>query len=587
MRASVSIRFRRFLAPLFALAFAATAHPQIARAAGSGITLSADSVRFFSDTYLLTAEGHVDLKMPDGTHLTGEAFTMDLRLNRFNIAGDVTLDNGATHLHGAGFADFLDFKRQYFLPVGAKPDRWTFLDADYTKPLLGRQQPGDAFELADPGAERPYNRTHYATIYPRTGVEFGAGSALVLLPLPAALPVTSYYVNYSSNPNFQQNGFSGGDYDATLPLYGNEHAIFAAHFRHDPLNRYYLSFDQHFVYGKSWAVVSVNPATVAQKQYNLIGVKQISPNVQVRGFEQFNTYQPGVLVFGSSRTAGNYANLQVTGALTRSFLQLNADQFNTSLIDQTYTPYDWHPADIKLSWIGTDKHLGGPYSPFNFSLRSSYGENYNGYGIGTFVNTPYKAIYDTQLAFRVYVANPVHIVKGQPFYLNASYDKSRDYYSLPHHLDQTDESISVSYAPTNVRNKLNAFVNYQIQNYGDFYGPFQNTAYAPAALGGYYSQDILAQLGAINYNGFATSRSVLGSMIYKASSATTLIASMQERHDYPVPVPDIYGFAPLTATVGFRSRVLPNILVDIRRSYYFNFSHQFGWQPQFSIQVSN
>ena len=64
----------------------------------------------------------------NGFTVTGDAFSMDLKLNRFMVAGHVTLHDATGTVKGAAIADFLDFRRIYFVPVTGEPDRWTFLD---------------------------------------------------------------------------------------------------------------------------------------------------------------------------------------------------------------------------------------------------------------------------------------------------------------------------------------------------------------------------------------------------------------------------------------------------------------------------
>ena len=61
--------------------------------------------------------------------ITGNTFYLDIRLNRFIVAGNVTLQRGDVSVQGAAFTEYLDFDRAYFLPVGNEPDRWTYAKA--------------------------------------------------------------------------------------------------------------------------------------------------------------------------------------------------------------------------------------------------------------------------------------------------------------------------------------------------------------------------------------------------------------------------------------------------------------------------
>ena len=63
-----------------------------ARAQSAPITLlylNAKSINFYYDRFLLEADGNVRLRTSDGFTVTGDAFSMDLKLNRFMVAGHV------------------------------------------------------------------------------------------------------------------------------------------------------------------------------------------------------------------------------------------------------------------------------------------------------------------------------------------------------------------------------------------------------------------------------------------------------------------------------------------------------------------
>ena len=76
---------------------------------------NADRVVYYSNRYIVTGEGHVRVRLSDGTMLTSELFSMDLKLNRYLLAGDVHIDGDGVHEVGAGFAGYPDFDRSYFL----------------------------------------------------------------------------------------------------------------------------------------------------------------------------------------------------------------------------------------------------------------------------------------------------------------------------------------------------------------------------------------------------------------------------------------------------------------------------------------
>ena len=109
------------------------------------LRLRADHIEFYYDRYLIEADGHVQVQTSNGMTISGDTFSMDLRLNRFLVASHLHLRSRGGNLDGAAIADLLDFNRIYFVPVISKPDRWTYENSDFTHPLKGRQMPGDVF----------------------------------------------------------------------------------------------------------------------------------------------------------------------------------------------------------------------------------------------------------------------------------------------------------------------------------------------------------------------------------------------------------------------------------------------------------
>src|ERR1700729_3901324 len=97
--------------------------------------LKATRLDFYYNRFLIEGDGNVRLRTSDGFTVTGDAFSMDLKLNRFLVAGHVTLQYGNQRVSGAAISDFLDFNRIYFVPVTSEPDRWTFLNGDLTHPV--------------------------------------------------------------------------------------------------------------------------------------------------------------------------------------------------------------------------------------------------------------------------------------------------------------------------------------------------------------------------------------------------------------------------------------------------------------------
>ena len=56
-------------------------------------------------------------------------------------------------------------------------------------------------------------------------------------------------------------------------------------------------------------------------------------------------------------------------------------------------------------------------------------------------------------------------------------------------------------------------------------------------------------------------------------------------YDTPAPVPGAYGQPPVQLVGDLRLRLSKQVLIDLNRSYYFNFANE-RWTPQFVIQFS-
>src|ERR1700722_16418162 len=284
------------------------------------IELRANVVDFYSNRYILTADGNVRARLTDGTMVTGDTFSMDLKLNRFMIAGNVHLDGPNIHQVGAAFAGFPDIARDYMVTEGNVPDRFTYYGLNFTDPHPGRQQPGDAFYFPDLSNDKPYIISNSATIFLKNNLEFPIGARINVLGVYILTP--GYVVNYSSNPNFYQNGFSGATFDIGIPFNGPAGGIPAPHIRYDSFRGLYTAFDQHFVHNQDYAVLSVDPLTQNQRQYNAIFYKRVSPDVEARFFFQLSALSQGL---NEPVTASSYANFAVNTRIGKYAVGLNTD----------------------------------------------------------------------------------------------------------------------------------------------------------------------------------------------------------------------------------------------------------------------
>ena len=563
----------------------------------SSLDVTADAVDFFSNRFIATADGHVRVRLSDGTVVSGETFTMDLKLNRYLVAGDVHLDGPTIHQAGAAFAGYPDLDRSYFLPAtGSTPDRMTFTGIDWTHPDTHREQPGDAFFFPDLTGERPYIKARGARIVPRTNVLFDQPSvytAGVYIPLPR------YVVTFSPNSHFFENAFAGARFDIGVPFNGSAHSLTALHVRNDAINGTYLAFDQHFVWDQDWIAFGVDPLTQEQRQYNLLGYKRWSPKLESRLFLQESAAQAGIINRPSN--AAGFAQLLLSAGLRGSNITYTQDNYYQYLLGLPHGitdlnaprgDYDprWkeHPMDANLAFTGGQTPLVRGATPLYVRPRAAIGLAHDIYGEGGYPNEqpgPPTAWYHYIGAS--FYTPPIRL--GKELSLTALYDRQRTFFSLPHQVDHGDLRFTLAGArlPQHVR----YYVAYEVKQTADYWGAQQLAAYPPGTAGcsGPSTDFCVNQFGTFSgqnaFRGLATSRGYTSSLIYTPTQFFELNLMLSRFYDTPAPVPGVYGQPPWQLAADMRVRISRQILLDVTRSYYFNFANE-RWTPQFGIQFS-
>ena len=561
---------RQVIIVAVALALTLTAGLRPAAAATRTVDLNATAVRYFSNRFIVTADGNVRAKLSDGTIITGATFSMDLKLNRFVIAGGVHVVGPGIDQRGAAWAGYPDLDESFFLPAFSEPDRWTIFGSDYAHPQKGRVQPGDAFFLPDLSNDRAFIRANAATIIPRQMVQFSPGS---ILALGVYVPIPGYDLVFSANPNFVQNAFAGAISDVGLPYHGSSTSVSAFHVRYDTLRGAYLAFDQHFVWDKDYVVLSADPLNRPQRQYNAIGFKKWSPHFETRIFEQESVYQH---VISKPDVATLFSNVQATVGANRTSFTVNVNQFNTSLIpydaQHDFNPLsDQHPFEFQAGLLHANTTIQG--TPLQFSYRLGVGMAHNSYNVATFgaQQTPITSLWYNVAGFTL--VSPNYKIPGG-ININAAFDRSRTHYSLPFYQDNASTTIS---ANKSYSTKLNFSLNYNVSNSGLYYGARQ--------LEFFPRNDIAADPGFAAFRGLITSRALTGGFVFTSTSDFALNLQARREWDTPMQVPFVYGAPPYSLSGDLRVRLSQHVLVDVGRSYFFNFANQ-RFSPQTTVQFA-
>jgi hypothetical protein len=143
---------------------------------------------------------------------------------------------------------------------------------------------------------------------------------------------------------------------------------------------------------------------------------------------------------------------------------------------------------------------------------------------------------------------------------------------------------------------LNAYVSYDVNNTGDYYreGGYEPPA-TPPIIDGVPVDSILA------FRGVSTLRTASIGTTYTASPNLITTVTYQHHQDFPVPYPGLFPLPPLNnigqpqytnylgqppnqITGEVRFLALPHVVIDMTRSYYFNYGN-LRWTPQTSVQV--
>lgn len=591
--------------------------------------LTAKRLDFYYDRFLLEGDGDVRLRTSDGFTVTGDTFTMDLKLNRYMVAGHVTMHDSTGTVSGAAISDFLDFRRIYFVPVTTAPDRWTFLDGDLAHPVKGRVMPDDAF-FFPVITQKPTISAGGAVIDTKTYIRFIKSQRYIG---GAPLPLGTDVVNFSSNQFFAQNTLSGASVDFTWTIAGSPNALTALHLRYDPTYHTYLSVEQHFVGDHEYAVVSVNPATRAEKWWNLLLYEKLGSRFQIQTFTQFYTQQSFLT---EPRAAQQTTFINATYAFPHSYVQATSQITNYNVLGpgslEVPNPIGGnlsHPTQVQLTAtsfqnkignlpiyeqifegygfnhdsVGADQYLNGSPGhgpPIPIPGLQAYGApcpNQHGAKITTYFCPVYTTIWNTDLGVNFFT--PALKLNNPPspyetYYFNASYTKAYQWNSLPHWISGDTENFSIS---RQFNRALHTYVGYQIQNIGDHY---INGGYLPCQPAGTF----YCPLSFTSFRGVSTLRTTSVGINDVPNPEFNFSLLVRHHVDFPIPVPGVFapppnniigqplyswylGQPPYDATGDVRFVVFPHALLDVSRTLYWYgnpYRTQF-WQPSFVVQL--
>ncbi len=540
------------------------------------ITVSAARVEYFGDAATIQARGGVRVTLPGGVSVEGDAFSMDLSLHRFLVVGHVRLFTPVGEMDGAAYADFMPFRREYFVPLDPAADRWTFFDGDYAKPSKGRVMPGDAFFLPDLSSQRPYIVADQVAIDPTTFAKFSPATFRLLDGALTTVPLPPYVYNFSQNQHFGINALSGASLDVPYNFAGSASSLDAFHYRYDPQHRWYGSFEHHSVFGAGYAVFSVNPLTQAFKQWNLLAYDRSSPASALELETQLFTYQYGLV---RPLDSNGFADLAYTQALRQSSVRLELTQAYSSLLAQPALGYygdpthPWFPNHAftgGLQWFGFDQHVF--QTGISYRLASGLGTHHDIYGIGSTGKTDATSEYINAAVYTPTYPGPFE--SG----LNARFQLGRTWLSFPNTIE---EQVFTGTLSRRLTRDL-VFIGSAVVDSATVRDP-NLTFVTPNASTGLASQPTSASglplvLDEAPGSLGATSRAYGMTFALTPSPDFQFTLGASKIRFSPAQMPFGAAPAPYQLTGDVRVRVTRTLFLDVRRGYVFGWSNQW-WGP--------
>src|SRR6202030_1218435 len=245
------------------------------------------------------------------------------------------------------------------------------------------------------------------------------------------------------NQDLAQNSLSGASFDTTWNAIGNNNSITALHFRYDSVNRTYLSVEQHFAGAHEYAVVSLNPATKSQKFWNLVTGDRLGKTFQINTFTQLYTDQSGL---SSPYASAQATHITHTRALPQSYLQAYTTFVNYNMVGPQAPAEPNHPDSVQLSF-STFAHRVS-HLPLYEQIRYGFGFNHDAYGLQSFGGYNYTTIWN-HLAGMTFYTPSLKLLGDRDntyktYFLNATFDKQRQWFTVPHYIDSATTTVSVS-----------------------------------------------------------------------------------------------------------------------------------------------
>jgi hypothetical protein len=521
---------RRALASAFGAAlFAACAAAAFAKPT---YDVSGRSLAFFADLLGIVARGEPAVVLRDGLALRGDAAYIDLVHNRILFAGNARATRGAATLSGDAIAVDLDKAAVDVLDAdgGARQTALDLRDPK-TTPI-----DSDRFAFPDVDEKYAYIRAHRAEVTAHVNARFAPAA---FPNSPGALPVPSYLYTYDANPSFGANSLGGATFDQPYGIIGGPTSLLAAHARYEQNVGITAALDEHLVYGdNAYILASIDSPQSATRNGALDVYERMGPH-----FSQTLTAAAGPY--------GDDASYTLTGAFGHASSRLTIAQSGE------FGSVDWSARTPDRPLIGgAIYHFTGDFG-------------FTAYPGGDISVIPDRAKFATVWQHGLGLIASTPIVHA-PFKTSlwSTVNAQREWYSFPHQHDTGSLTSTLSRAFSRA---LDVNVSYTAAFTLDHYGPLQGLFYPPPPAH-FTAPDGTPWPGFAAFSGASEARGVTVDTSYSPNGFTSIRLTYTHTDDFP----QFHGYGRPLDELSYdaRLRPLPNIGVDVARSYYF------GWGGQ-------
>jgi hypothetical protein len=504
-------------------------------------SVHAGSLAFFADTLGIVARTAPAFTFANGLRLRGESAYIDLVHNRVVVAGHAHLERGTRAIDGDAIAVDLDGKVVDVLDAQSGA-RETKLDlAQFTTVPID----ADRFAFPDLDDRRAYIQARGASITAHANARFIHAK---FPNSPGAFPVPSYLYTYSSRAGFGASSLGGANFDQPFGILGGDSSLLAGHIRYETGIGPTFAIDDHLVYGdNAYVVASVDSLQRATRIFDITAYDRMGTH-----FTQSFTGQ-----VGDGTSFGSYNLTGAFGHTTSELTLTSGGGLNTG--------------DLSLrSPDATIKHL------LTVHLRTDLGFSSDSASILPELPDAahYRFLWDHDID--IFASTPIFKL---PFgtSLGATVEGNRTWFAFPHRIDTLNSSATLS---RSFGRKFTAVAAYSSSYTYDIFYQLQGLFF-PTPLTPIIAPDGTPFPGFNAFSGATTLRSYTIDSNFKPDANTSIHLVLGRFDDFP----QFHGIGspPYDVSVDARFRPLPNIGLDIGRTYLFDWGGQRYSQWTFSV----